>query len=135
MSSRDPTDWMWAQAVAMLEQAERAHRQFFRLATSERTYAIWEPPIDVFEDDHELVVVVALPGAQRDRIEVKAEGGELVVRAEAPLPLLGAHRAIRQLEIPYGLFERRIRLPNGLEEGGTRELRDGCLIVTLRKSC
>jgi HSP20 family protein len=133
--TRNPTDWMWAQAVAMLEQAERAHRQFFRLATSERTHAIWEPPIDVFEDDREIIIVVAVPGVRSDRIEVSAEGGELVVRAEAPLPFIGAQCAIRQLEIPYGFFERRIRLPNGLQEGGTRELRDGCLILTLRKSC
>jgi HSP20 family protein len=31
MATRDPTAWMWAEACQMLEQAERMHRQFFRI--------------------------------------------------------------------------------------------------------
>jgi len=134
MSSRNPTDWMWAQAVELLEQAERMHRQFFRLTASERTQALWEPPVDVFEDEREIVIVVALPGVPADRVEVTSEPGALVVRAERPLPLSGSRRAVRQLEIPYGYFERRIPLQEVRLEAGTRELADGCLILRLRKT-
>ncbi len=67
MSSRNSTDWMWAQACALIDEAERMHRQFFRLGVSERTQAVWEPPVDVFEDDSEVVVVVALPGVAGGR--------------------------------------------------------------------
>ena len=134
MSSRNPTDWMWAQAVELLEQAERLHRQFFRLTASERPQAVWEPPVDVFEDEREIVIVVALPGVPAERIEVTSEPGALVVRAECPLPLSGSRRAVRQLEIPYGYFERRIPLSGVPLEAGTREVAHGCLIVTLRKT-
>jgi HSP20 family molecular chaperone IbpA len=133
MSSRNPTDWMWAQACELIEQAERMHRQFFRLTASERAQASWEPPVDVFEDEHEIVIVVALPGVPAERIEVTSESGALVVRAESPLPFSGSRRAVRQLEIPYGHFERRIPLPEVRLETGTRELLDGCLILRLRK--
>src|ERR1700675_1177737 len=102
MSSRNPTDWMWAQACELIEQAERMHRQFFRLAASERTQPVWEPPVDVFEDEREVVIVVALPGVSADRIEVTSEPGALLVRAECPLPIAGSRRSVRQLEIPYG---------------------------------
>jgi HSP20 family molecular chaperone IbpA len=110
------------------------HRQFFRLAPSERTEAVWEPPVDVFEDEREVVIIVALPGVTEERIEVTTESGELVVRAESRLPFAGSRRAVRRLEIPYGYFERRIRLPETLLEDGTRELADGCLILRLRKT-
>ncbi len=133
MSSRNPTDWMWAQACELIEQAERMHRQFFRLTASERTQASWEPPVDVFEDEHEIVIVVALPGVSAERVEVTSESGALVVRAESPLPFSGSRRAVRQLEIPYGYFERRIPLPEARLEAGTPELLDGCLILKLRK--
>ena len=133
MSSRNPTDWMWAQAVELLEQAERMHRQFFRLSASEQTQAVWEPPVDVFEDEREIVIVVALPGVPANRVEVTSESGALVVRAESPLPLFGSCRAVRQLEIPYGYFERRIPLPEVRLEAGTPEITDGCLVVRLRK--
>jgi HSP20 family molecular chaperone IbpA len=134
MSSRNPTDWMWAQACELLEQAERMHRQFFRLTASERTQAVWEPPVDVFEDEREIVIVIALPGVPADRIEVTSEPGALVIRAESPLPFAGSRRAVRQLEIPYGCFERRIPLPDAPLEAGARELADGCLILRLRKT-
>jgi HSP20 family molecular chaperone IbpA len=125
---------MWAQAVELLEQAERMHRQFFRLTASERTQAVWEPPVDVFEDEREIVVVVALPGVPADRVEVTTESGALVVRAESHLPFSGSRGAVRQLEIPYGYFERRIPLPDVRLETGTREVADGCLILRLRKT-
>jgi HSP20 family protein len=134
MSARNPTDWMWAQACELIAQAERLHRQFFRLTASERTEVSWEPPVDVFEDDWEIIVVVALPGVPADRVEVTSGPGELVIRAESPLPFAGSPRAVRQLEIPYGYFERRIALPEGRLETVAHELTDGCLVLRLRKT-
>src|SRR5512143_102975 len=134
MPSRNPSDWMWAQAVELLEQAERMHRQFFRLAASEPARPIWEPPVDVFEDDDGIVIVVALPGVPADRVEVTYEPGALVVRAERALPFSGTRRAIRHLEIPYGAFERRIPLRQVRLDGATRELADGCLILRLGRA-
>ncbi len=107
MSSRNPTRWMWAQACDLLDEAERMHRQFFQLVASGRTRAVWEPPVDVFEDEREIIIVVALPGVPAGRIEVTTESGMLVVRAESRLPFAGARGAVRRLEIPYGVFERR----------------------------
>ena len=134
MSSRNPNDWMWAQACELIEQAERMHRQFFRLAAAAPARVVWQPPADVFEDDREVVIVVALPGVPAERVEVTVEAGELVVRAERRLPSTGARCAVRQMEIPYGHFERRIPLPEGRLEAGTRELLDGCLTLRLSKS-
>jgi HSP20 family protein len=134
MPTRNPTDWMWAQACELIDEAERMHRQFFRLAASGRSHATWEPPVDVFEDEREVIVLVALPGVPAHRIEVTTEAGELVLRAERSLPFAGSPRAVRRLEIPYGYFERRIRLPDARLDPGASEVRDGCLILRLRKS-
>jgi HSP20 family molecular chaperone IbpA len=130
----DPTAWMWAHAVDLIEQAEHMHRQFFRLATSTRSQALWEPPVDVFEDDGEVFIVVALPGVLEEHVQVSSEPGELVVRAERPVPFAGSRQVIRQLEIPYGYFERRIPLPQARMEFVARELTHGCLILRLRKA-
>ena len=134
MSSRNPTRWMWAQACDLLDQAERMHRQFFQLGASGRTRAVWEPPVDVFEDEHEIIIVVALPGVLAGSVEVTTESGTLVVRAESRIPFAGSRGAVRRLEIPYGYFERRIQLPEVRLEAGTREFMDGCLILRLRKA-
>jgi len=131
MFSRNPSDWMWRQAIDLLEQAERMHRQFFRLSASGQSSPTWEPPVDVFEDEDGMVIVVALPGVPADRVEVSYEPGMLLVRAERPLPFSGTRRAVRHLEIPYGYFERRIPLAEARLDGATRELADGCLILRL----
>lgn len=133
---KDPNDWMWAQACDFIAQAERMHRQFFRLAASARPQAaVWEPPVDVFEDEDEVVVVVALPGVVAENVQLLSEPGALVVRAERPLPLArGSRHKVRQLEIPYGSFERRIPLPWPRLEAVSRELTHGCLILRLRKA-
>ena len=134
MRTRNPTSLMWAEACDVLDQAERMHRQFFRLVASEVAQAVWEPPVDVFEDEREVLVVIALPGVPFERVEVVLDSGVLVVRAERRIPFAGSGRSVRRLEIPYGRFERRIRLPQGRVEVGTREFADGCLIVRLRKT-
>jgi HSP20 family protein len=129
----DATDWMWAEALDLMAQAERMHRQFFRPASSARTQALWEPPADVFENEDEVLVVVALPGVVADRVQVTREPGALMVRAERPLPFSGTQH-VRQLEIPYGVFERRISLPDTPLAADPPELTRGCLIVRLRKT-
>jgi len=87
----------------------------------------------VFEDEREIVIVVAMPGVPAADVQVASEPGVLVVRGARPLPLAGSRHRVRQLEIPYGAFERRIALPPGRLEIGVPELIQGCLIVSVRK--
>ena len=133
MRRTDPSDWMWAQACDLIEQAERMHRRFFRLNATGRTQAAWEPPVDMFEDERELIIVAAMPGVTPERVRVLHEAGTLAIRVERPLPFAGSRVAVRQLEIPYGTFERRIPLPAGRFEVGTPELSHGCLVLRLRR--
>jgi HSP20 family protein len=129
----DPSVWMWAEACDLIDEAERLHRRFFRLGASRRDVPTWEPPVDVFEDDREILLVVAMPGVSADRVQVITEPGALVVRGVRPVPLSGSRHRVRQLEIPYGAFERRIMLPPGPLEVGPPELSQGCLYLRLRR--
>ena len=117
----------------MLEQAERLHRQFFRLTAARGARTAWEPPVNVFEDDERYIVVVALPGVEPDCIEVLLDSSSVIVRASCSVPFGPTARAIRRLEIPYGYFERRIQLPAMRFEVVQREVANGCLLLNLRK--
>ncbi|MCB5363021.1 Hsp20/alpha crystallin family protein [Pusillimonas sp. CC-YST705] len=132
MTYRKSPGLVWAQAVGMLEQADRLHRQFFQLGQSPARGPTWEPPADVFETPTHLSVLVALPGVASDRVDILVEGSTLRVVGERPMPApASAH--IRRLEIPYGRFERRIELPAGQFEIQESSLVNGCLVLTLRK--
>ena len=133
MRRSDPGDWMWTEACDLLDQAERLHRRFFRLDTSRPTRASWEPPLDMYETEREIVVVVAMPGVAADRVEVITDSDVLIVRGERPLPFTGRPLSVRHLEIPYGAFERRIPLPAGRFDASAPELTHGCLLLRLRR--
>ena len=133
MSSRDPTGWMWAEACQLLDEAERLHRQFFRLGVSAGARIAWEPPVDVFENEDQVTIIVALPGVAPDRVEVAQDPRALTIRAERRLPIEEHGCAIRRLEIPHGYFERRVALPPGRLELSHREWVNGCLVLAMRK--
>ena len=134
MSRRsDPSDWMWAHAFDLMAQAERMQQQFFRLASPAPTQTVWEPPVDIIEDEREVVILVAMPGVPERNVRVTHEPGALVIRGERQVPFANARHAARQLEIPYGGFERRIPLSGVRIESGTHRMIDGCVVIHLQK--
>ena len=134
MPPRDPGIWMWAQALEMMDKAERMRQQFFQPgASGSGRRPTWQPPVDLIETSEEYVVVVALPGVRPDQLQVVIDGGVLIVVGERALPIGDRAGLIHRLEIPHGRFERHIELPPGPLELGRRDLNDGCLVLTLRK--
>jgi HSP20 family protein len=129
----DPKDWMWAEACAMLERVEQMHRQFFRPGLPGMQAAAWQPPIDVFETADGLRIAVALPGVEIQDIDIATEQDVLMISGVRHLPSVARGAAIQRLEIPYGRFERQVRLPAGRFELGHPELAHGCLFITLAK--
>ncbi len=132
MTSRDFSNWMWGEALSMIERAERLQRQFFQHAT-----AAWEPPVDITESPDEVRVHVALPGVSADAINVALDPGGLHVCAVRVFPCRDDTMNVHRLEIPYGRFERRIGLPLGDPyrplELVEKKLTDGVLTLVFRK--
>ena len=116
----------------MLARAERLHHQFFQLHRSKRV-PVWEPPADVLETELEVLVFVALPGVNPDRVEAAIEDGELAIVGIRAIPAELRNARIHRLELPQGRFERRIPLPRGRYGTVRRAAVDGCLLISLRK--
>lgn len=133
MRSRDPNQWMWAEALKMLDEANRLQRRFFEVSVRPLAAPRWEPPVDIFESDDELWLFYALPGVTKEQIEVGLEGTELVVRGERQLPPVAQTTTIRRLELPHGRFERRVPLPAGRFELITQQIDHGHLVIGLRR--
>jgi HSP20 family protein len=128
MSNRQLEARMWADACAAMDRADRLRRQFFHHGTSR-----WEAPIDVFETDEALSILIALPGVELDKISVTLNAGTLTVTGERPLPPELRNARILRMEIPYGRFERRIELPPVPFQISGRHLANGCLMLRLQK--
>ena len=131
--ARDPArDWMWSEALQMLAQAERLHRQVFTPVPSQRG-ASWEPPVDVLETKDAVLILAALPGVDPDQVEAVIEGGALVLSGERSLPDEVKTAVIHRLELPQGRFARRIELPPGRYDKVHSFAANGCLVVRLNK--
>jgi HSP20 family molecular chaperone IbpA len=130
----DPNRWMWSEACEMLMRAERMHRQFFQPVRSTSRLPAWEPPADVLETPHQVLVVIALPGVKPEQVEAVIDGGILVVAGTRTLPAELGAAVIHRLELPQGRFERRLSLPAGRYANVRRSFADGCLLVLLDKA-
>jgi len=124
---------MWADACAILDEAERKHRQFFELLAGPPARPVWEPPVDIFADGSELEVIVALPGARAEEVVVQITPTGLHIETVVPPPTLGARMNVVRLEIPYGRMRRRIDIPPGHYALVERRLDRGCLYLRLTR--
>ena len=128
MSSRDTHSWMFGEALSLLDQAERLHRQFFRMGSSSLAHT-WEPPADVIETQEGFCVHVALPGVSSGAVAVELQPEAVLVSALRAFPECGSGARLHRVEIPYGRFERRVALPVHALELTERSLQDGVLTL------
>lgn len=141
MSAQDWDFIIWQRANDLLQQAERIQRNFLQVAAGARYQAShgrtpsWEPPVNVVETDETLWVISSLAGIAIDRVDVRLEGGDLVIAGERPLPKCCYDGELKQWEIPLGRFERRLTLVPSEQSLSVGEIsfRDGLLIIELRK--
>ncbi len=133
MRASDPRSWMWSEAIEMLARADRMQRQMFQPQRPDVRSPCWEPPADVLETEHEVIVITALPGVDPVTITTTIENGALEIFGRRVLPPELGAATIHRLELPQGCFRRRLRIPPGAYDDVRRASANGCLVVTLRK--
>jgi HSP20 family protein len=134
MANEDPRNWMWSDALQMLARAEQLHRQVFTPPQLSRRGINWEPPTDVLETADAVLIFVALPGVDADKVKLGIQDGVLLIAGERVLPQELRTATIHRLELPQGRFERRIPLPPGRYETPRSGVTNGCLVVRLGKA-
>jgi HSP20 family protein len=74
------------------------------------------PPVDVYEDSEELLLIADVPGAVREGIEVQLEKGQLTIQAKrvdetAGTPVAAEYRSrdyFRMFSVPRGIDASKI---------------------------
>jgi HSP20 family protein len=80
----------------------------FRFARTPKT---WMPSTDVFRANGDLVVRADLPGMKKEDIEIRLEGGDLVMKGERKHEETVKEENLFRSECSYGSFFRRLPLP------------------------
>ena len=93
----------------------------------------WSPPLDVYETDEEIGVLVDLPGIDPATVEVSVSGRALTIRGHQPVDE-PPPRHERTPERPQGPFSREVQLPADVDVDSVRaEARDGVITIRLPK--
>ena len=91
------------------------------------------PQLEVSETDHEVRITAELPGLSEKDVELFVEDGMLSLRGEKKSENQDRDRGWS--ERFYGRFERRIALPDGVEQENCKaNFRDGILTVRMPRS-
>lgn len=91
------------------------------------------PSIEITENENEICINAEVPGLSEDDVELTLDEGVLTIRGEKKTETEDQDRGYS--ERYYGQFERRIALPQGVdEENAQADFNNGVLKITLRKT-
>ncbi len=93
-----------------------------------------EPPVDVYETDDEVVVVVEIAGISVEEAEIVVDGRVLTLCGERKPRPGRPGRLYSQMEIGHGPFRRELLLPSDVNpEEARAEYAQGMLEIVLPK--
>jgi len=94
----------------------------------------WVPPVDIVENENELVLKADVPDIKFEDIDVKIENGTLTLRGERKAEKASENGGWHRMERSYGSFERAFTLPESVDpEHVKADYKNGTLRVTLPK--
>lgn len=94
----------------------------------------WNPAVDIFENENEIVIKAELPGMEAKDIELGLENNVLTIKGERRFEKETKEENYHRVEREYGRFNRSFSLSAAVKEDKiTAEFRDGLLKIVLPK--
>src|SRR6201984_1903569 len=118
---------------------DRVNRIFRESFSPERpdealTTSNFAPPVDVYEDEHNITLKIEVPGIDEKDIDVRVENNLLTVPGERKCEKEEKEENFRRVERQYGSFTRSFTLPNTVDPEKVRANYDkGILKIQLAK--
>src|SRR6185437_9370422 len=98
------------------------------------TTTSFAPPVDIYEDEHNITLKMEVPGIDEKDIDVRIESNTLTVRGERKFEKEEKEENFRRVERQYGGFTRSFTLPSSVETENIQATYDkGMLEIRLAK--
>ena len=124
---------------AMQDRMNRVNRLFRESYSPEGpeealTTTALAPPVDIYEDEHNIALKLEVPGIDEKDIDVRIEGNTLTVHGERKIEKEEKEENFRRIERQYGAFTRSFTLPSSVDPGEVSAHYDkGVLKINLAK--
>jgi HSP20 family protein len=98
------------------------------------TTSTFAPALDVYEDEHQVVLKIEVPGIDEKDIDVRVENNTLTVHGERKIEKEEKEENYRRVERQYGSFTRTFTLPQTVDtENVSANYDKGVLKINLPK--
>jgi HSP20 family protein len=98
------------------------------------TTTSFAPPVDVYEDEHNVTLKIEVPGIEEKDIDVRIENNTLTVHGERKFEKEEKEENYRRVERQYGSFTRSFTLPSTVDPNQVNANYDkGVLKIKLAK--
>ena len=98
------------------------------------TTTSFAPPVDIYEDEHNITLKLEVPGIDEKDIDVRIENTTLTVHGERKIEKEEKEENFRRVERQYGSFTRSFTLPSSVDFGQVSAHYDkGVLKINLAK--
>jgi HSP20 family protein len=118
------------------DRMNRIFRESFSPESPEEalTTANFAPPVDVYEDEHNITLKIEVPGIDEKDINVSIENNTLTVRGERRFEKDEKEENFHRVERMYGSFTRSFTMPNTVDpEEVSAHYEKGVLKIRLAK--
>ena len=123
--------------VSTQEQFNRLFNDTFSRMFGENepaTRTQWSPPVDIYENDQNIVLKAELPGVDPKDVDIRVEDGTLYLKGERKFEKETKEENYHHVERSYGTFVRTFQLPRSVNtDNVVAEYKDGVLTLTLPK--
>ncbi|MGC1295466.1 MAG: Hsp20/alpha crystallin family protein [Alloacidobacterium sp.] len=92
------------------------------------------PPVDIYEDEHNIILKMEVPGIDEKDLDVRIQNNTLTVLGERKIEKEEKQENFRRVERQYGSFARSFTLPRSVDPGQVSARCDkGVLNINLAK--
>ncbi len=122
--------WDLSKEIAEIHaEINRIFESFFKRTIPTFDEVAFVPQANMFEDEDNLIVEIALPGVKKEDINLSLEDKKLVISGTR---IGRSDRVYYMKEFQYGNFDRKIEIDFPVKEEGIRaEYNDGILKVSI----
>jgi len=137
MFTRSLTRWEPFRDLSnMQERLNRLLRESYSPEGPEEalTSTSFAPPVDIYEDEHNITLKLEVPGIDEKDIDVRIENSTLTVHGERKIEKEEKEENFCRVERQYGSFTRSFTLPSSVDPGQVSAHYDrGVLKINLAK--
>ncbi len=131
------SDELSQKLMARHSSIEKLFEEFFFMTKSHDFIPStpWQPPTDVYETGKDIIIRIAVSGLQPDDISVLFSDHILTVSGKRSDDSAHQKVCFYQVEIRYGYFERRIKIPKHVDANNIKATyENGFIMITIPKA-